>query len=224
MNDKPFALEVLFRLGPIPVTAPVVTTWFLIAVVALVCWLGTRRASAEHPGPLQSALEILVELLQGQIEAIVHRDPTRFLPLLGTLFVFLSVANLAVVVPGLKPPTAHVETPAALALIVFVSVHGFGVASQGLGPYLRGYLKPNPIMLPLNVLSELTRTFSLMIRLFGNIMSHEFVVGIVVVLAGLFVPIPFMALGILIGLIQAYIFTVLSTVFVGAAVGAVERG
>lgn len=224
MNGGPFEVEVVAQLGPVPLTTPVVTTWGLMAALALVSWLGTRRASVDRPGRWQSALEILVELLQSQVEAVLHRDGGRFLPLLGTLFIFLSVANLSVVVPGLKPPTAHLETPAALALIVFVAVHGYGVAAQGLGTYLRGYLKPNPLMLPLNVFSELTRTFSLMIRLFGNIMSHEFVVGIVVVLAGLFVPIPFMALGILIGLIQAYIFTVLSAVFLGAAVESVERG
>jgi F-type H+-transporting ATPase subunit a len=224
MNEGPFALEVLFHLGPIPVTAPVVTTWLLMLALALTCWLGTRNVSVAEPGRWQSALEVLVEVLQSQIEAIVHRDGARLLPLLGTLFIFLAAANLAVVVPGLKPPTAHIETPAALALVVFLSVHVLGVQTQGFGPYLKGYLKPNPVMLPLNVLSELTRTFSLMIRLFGNIMSHEFVVGIVMALAGLFVPVPFMALGILIGLIQAYIFTVLSTVFVGAALGTIERG
>jgi F-type H+-transporting ATPase subunit a len=142
--------------------------------------------------------------------------------LLGTLFVFLVFANLSAVVPGMKPPTGHIETPAALALIVFLSVHYFGIRSRGWLQYVRRYVRPNPLLLPLNVLSEITRTFSLMVRLFGNMMSHEFVIAIVVFLAGLFLPIPFMLLGILIGIIQAYIFTVLATVFIGAAVGSAE--
>jgi F-type H+-transporting ATPase subunit a len=122
-------------------------------------------------------------------------------------------------VPGAKPPTGHIETPAALAGIVFLSVHFFGIRSLGGLDYFKRYIKPNPLLLPLNVLSEITRTFSLMIRLFGNIMSHEFVLAIVLFLAGLLLPIPFMLLGILIGIIQAYIFTVLAAVFIGAAVG-----
>ncbi len=220
----PFELEPVFHLGPVPVTEPVVTTWGLMIGLSVASWLGTRNATTEDPSRLQSTLEILVELLEQQIEAVVHRAAAPFMPLLGTLFLFLVAANLSMLIPGVAPPTAHVETPAALALVVFFSVHAFGLRAQGLRAYLKGYLEPNPLLLPLNVFSELTRTFSLMIRLFGNIMSHEIVVGIVVALAGLFVPIPFMALGILIGVIQAYIFTVLSAVFLGAAVGSIERG
>ncbi|MFZ2101645.1 MAG: F0F1 ATP synthase subunit A, partial [Oricola sp.] len=128
------------------------------------------------------------------------------------------------VLPGTQAPTAKIETPAALALIVFVSVHYFGVRAQGLLGYLASFAKPKLIMLPLNLLSEVTRTFSLMVRLFGNVMSGEFVIALVLALAGLFVPIPLMALEILLGLVQAYIFTVLATVFIGAAIGSVERG
>ncbi len=121
--------------------------------------------------------------------------------------------------PGVEAPTAKLETPAALALIVFVSVHFFGVRSRGVLGYLAHFAEPKLIMLPLNILSEITRTFSLMIRLFGNVMSGEFIIALVLSLAGLFVPIPFMALEILLGLVQAYIFTVLATVFIGAAIG-----
>ena len=132
------------------------------------------------------------------------------------------VANLSAIVPGTAPPTGHLETPAVLAVIVFFSVHYFGIRARGVVEYARRYTKPNVLLLPLNVLSEITRTFSLMIRLFGNIMSHEFILAIVVFLAGLLLPIPFMLLGILIGVIQAYIFTVLAAVFIGAAVGSLE--
>ncbi len=171
---------------------------------------------------MQSALEIVVDAVRDQIEAIIQRDAWTYVPLLATLFIFLVVANVSAILPDVQPPTGHIETPAALAAIVFLSVHFFGIKRRGLGPYLRHYTQPSVLLTPLNVLSEITRTFSLMVRLFGNMMSHEFVLAIVVFLAGLLVPIPFMVLGVLIGIIQAYIFTVLAAVFIGAAVGSVE--
>ena len=221
MEGNPLATLVLFHIGPVPISKPVVTTWVIMAVITLVSWLGTRRASME-PNALESTLEIIVETISDQISAIIQKDTWPYLPLLGTLFLFLVVANLSAVLPDVQPPTGHIETPAALAVIVFLSVHYFGVRKRGVGPYLRHYTQPSILLTPLNVLSEITRTFSLMIRLFGNMMSHEFVLAIVVFLAGLLVPIPFMVLGILIGIIQAYIFTVLAAVFIGAAVGSVE--
>ena len=221
MERSLLAPDILFHLGPVPISRPVVTTWFIMAVLTAASWLGLRNASI-HAGTFQTVLEILVETLAKQVHEIIRRDPWPYLPLLGSLFIFLIFANLSAVVPGMKPPTGHIETPAALAVIVFLSVHFFGVRSRGVLEYLGRYTKPNLLLLPLNVLSEITRTFSLMVRLFGNIMSHEFVIAIVVFLAGLFLPIPFMLLGILIGIIQAYIFTVLAAVFIGAAVGSVE--
>jgi F-type H+-transporting ATPase subunit a len=223
IDTSPLAPDILFYIGPVPISRPVVTTWTIMVMLTVVSWLGLRRAQI-HPGALQSALEILVEALEKQIQEIIQRNPWPYLPLIGTLFIFLIVANLSVIVPGVKPPTAHIETPAALAVIVFLSAHYFGVRSRGLLEYGRRYVKPNLLLLPLNVLSEITRTFSLMVRLFGNIMSHEFMIAIVVFLAGLLLPIPFMLLGIMIGIIQAYIFTVLAAVFIGAAVGSAEAG
>ncbi|MDX1421731.1 MAG: F0F1 ATP synthase subunit A [Kiloniellales bacterium] len=221
MPVNPLAPDIVFHLGPVPISRPVVTTWAIMAVLVALSWLGLRRAKL-RAGTLQTVLEIVVETLEQQIGEMIRRDPWPYLPLVGTLFVFLVFANLTAVVPAMKPPTGHIETPAALALIVFLSVHYFGIRSRGLRAYARRYTRPNLLLLPLNVLSEITRTFSLMVRLFGNIMSHEFVIAIVVFLVGLFVPIPFMLLGILIGIIQAYIFTVLATVFIGAAVGSAE--
>lgn len=214
---NPLAPDILFQLGPVPISRPVVTTWGIMAVLSLLSWLGVRRARMDA-GPLQAALEIVVTAIDRQLREIMQCDPAPYLPLIAALFLYLVTANLTAVVPGMRPPTGHLETPAALALVVFTSVHLFGLRAQGVRDYLRRYLRPNPLLLPLNVLAEITRTFSLMIRLFGNIMSHEFVLAIVVVLAGLFVPIPFMLLGMLIGLIQAYIFTVLAAVFLAAAV------
>ncbi|HZD26519.1 MAG TPA: F0F1 ATP synthase subunit A [Alphaproteobacteria bacterium] len=222
MQESPLAARILFHVGPVPIAQEVVTTWAIMLVLVLVGWLSTRRLQ-EEPGPWQMTLEAVVDTVSGQIREITRRDPAGLLPLVATLFLFIATANLSALLPGVMAPTANIETPAALAGIVFFAVHAFGVREQGLGAYLRGYLKPTPIMLPLNVLSEFTRIFSLMVRLFGNIMSHEFVIGIVIALAGLLVPVPFMALTILIGLIQAYIFTVLATVFIAAGIGAVER-
>jgi len=221
IERSPLAPDVVFALGPVPITRPVVTTWVIMALLVGLSWLALRRARI-HPGPLQAALEIVVETATQQVSDVIRRDATPFLPLLGTLFIFLVCANLSAVLPGVEPPTGHLETPAALAVIVFLSVHVYGIRSRGLLAYLRHYLRPNPLLLPLNVLAEITRTFSLMVRLFGNMMSHEFVIAIVVFMAGLLLPVPFMLLAILIGIIQAYIFTVLAAVFIGAAVGSVE--
>jgi F-type H+-transporting ATPase subunit a len=221
METSPLAPDILFAIGPVPISRPVVTTWFIMAILVAIAWLGTRRADTKA-GTLQTVLEIIVETIDTQVRDIIQRDPKPFLPLIGTLFLFLVFANLSAVIPGMKPPTGHIETPAVLAAIVFLSAHYFGIRSRGLRAYGRHYIRPSVLLLPLNVLSEITRTFSLMVRLFGNMMSHEFVIAIVVFLAGLFLPIPFMLLGILIGIIQAYIFSVLAAVFVGAAVGSIE--
>lgn len=218
MPASPLTSLPLFYVGPVSITRPVVTTWFIMVVLVILCHTATRRL-AVVPDSRQAVLESIVTGIIGQIEDVTRRDARPFLPLIGTLFIFLVVSNLSGVLPGVKAPTATIETPAALALIVFFSVHYFGIRSRGLGGYLASFAEPKLVMLPLNILSEVTRTFSLMVRLFGNVMSGEFIIGLVLALAGLFVPIPLMALEILVGLVQAYIFTVLATVFIGAALG-----
>jgi len=223
MQASPLEHTVLFQIGPVPIARPVVTTWAIMLVLTGGAWLLTRRMKL-HPDRPQAAVEVIVCGMLAQIESVLRRDATPLLPLLGSLFIFLFVANLSAVLPGMQAPTAKLETPAALALIVFGSVHYFGVRARGLAGYLASFARPKLIMLPLNLFSEVTRTFSLMMRLFGNVMSGEFVIALVVSLAGLFLPIPFMALEILLGVIQAYIFTVLATVFIGAAIGSGERG
>jgi F-type H+-transporting ATPase subunit a len=220
---SPLASTVLFHVGPLAVTRPVVTTWAIMAVLTLASWLATRRL-ALLPDRRQAAVEIVVTGIVDQIRDIIRKDPLPFLPLLGTLFLFLVAANLSGVFPGVEAPTGKLETPAALALIVFISVHFYGVRAQGLAGYLASFARPKLIMLPLNLIGEVTRTFSLTVRLFGNVMSGEFIIGLVVALAGLVVPIPLMALEILIGLVQAYIFTILACVFIGAAVDTTAPG
>jgi len=217
MASSPLASTILFHLGPVGITRPVVTTWAIMAVLTLISWLVTGRLRL-HPDRRQIVLELLVTAIMAQIDEVIRKSPRPFLPLLGTLFIFLVAANLSGVLPGVEAPTGKLETPAALALIVFVAVHYFGVRARGPFGYLASFAKPKLIMLPLNIVSEITRTFSLMVRLFGNVMSGEFVIALVVALAGLFVPVPLMALEILVGLVQAYIFTILATVFIGAAV------
>lgn len=223
MNHSPLETAVLFHLGRIvPVSRTVVTTWVLMAALTIASWLVTR-ALRVMAGSWQAVIEVTVLGIEEQIEGLLNRDAAPFLPLLGTLFIFLIAANLSGIVPGIRAPTAAIETPAALASIIFVSVHFFGIRFQGLGAYLKGYIKPTPVLLPLNIVSEITRSFSLAMRLFGNIMSEELVVAIVLALAGLLVPIPFMAFGILVGLVQAYIFSVLAAVYIAGGLGAVEK-
>ena len=221
MPASPLVSTVVFHVGAIPVTAPVVTTWALMAVLSIGCWSMTRRLTLQ-PNRRQIVLELLVTGIEDQIEQIVRRSARALLPLLGTLFLFLLAANLSGLVPGVQAPTGKLETPAALALIVFLAVHYFGVRAHGVLGYLASFAQPKLIMLPLNLLSEVTRTFSLMVRLFGNVMSGEFLIGLVLALAGLFVPIPLMALELLVGVVQAYIFSVLATVFIGAATGSTD--
>jgi F-type H+-transporting ATPase subunit a len=223
VTESPLVAPVLFHLGAVPITEPVVTTWCLVAALAVVCCALTRGLQL-RPSRWQAVLEILVTTIEDQITETMQTAGKPFVPLLGTLFIFLAFANVLGVVPGVRPPTASLETAAALALIVFLAVHVYGLRRRGLRAYLGSYARPTMVMLPLNVLSEITRTFSLMVRLFGNVLSGEFVIATVLALAGLFVPIPLMALEILIGLIQAYIFTVLAAVFIGAGIGSIERG
>jgi len=220
---SPLASAVLFHLGPVAITRPVVTTWAIMAVLTLGSWFVTRRLTP-LPDRRQAVVELVVTGIIGQVEEVIRKDPRPFLPILGTLFIFLVAANLSGVLPAVQAPTGTLETPAALALIVFGSVHFFGLRARGPVGYLASFAKPKAIMLPLNIVSEITRTFSLMIRLFGNVMSGEFIIALIVGLSGLFVPIPLMALEILVGVVQAYIFTILATVFIASAVDPAEQG
>ena len=217
MSQSPLVSEVLFQLGPLPISAAVAVSWLLLVLLGGGSWLLTRRLSL-RPSKWQSVLELLVETLDAQIRDTMQVAPARYRGLIGTLFLFILAANWSSLIPGIEPPTARLETDTALALIVFAASLGYGVASHGLAGYLRTFAEPSWVMIPLNIVEQLTRTFSLIVRLFGNIMSGVFVLGIALSVAGLLVPIPFMALDLLTGAIQAYIFSVLAMVFIGAAV------
>jgi F-type H+-transporting ATPase subunit a len=220
---SPLATKVVFMLGPVPVTEPVVVTWGMIGLLMLAALFVRRRLSL-LPSRSQAALEFVVTAMQGLIRDTLRSSPEPYLPLLGTLFTFILLANWSSIVPGIEPPTAHIETDAALAVIVFCAVIYFGIRARGLGAYLRTFAEPTLLMVPLNIVETFTRTFSLIVRLFGNVMSGVFVIGIVLSLAGLLVPIPLMALELLTGAVQAYIFTVLAMVFIGGAVGDTRSG
>jgi len=219
MTESPLLMPVLFHLGPMPVTAPVLLTWCIMAALTFGSWLLTRRLVLHRPSSAQAVLELLVDAVSGQIRDTMHADPQPYVPLIGTLFLFILAANWSSLIPGIEPPTAHLETDAALAGIVFASIIWFGVRARGIGGWLASFAEPNLLLLPLNVVESVTRTFSLLVRLFGNVMGGAFVIGIVLSLAGLLVPVPLMALELLTGAIQAYIFSVLAMVFIGGVIG-----
>ncbi|MDA8250111.1 MAG: F0F1 ATP synthase subunit A [Rhodospirillales bacterium] len=218
MTGSPLELSVAFRLGPVAITTPVLVTWAIMLLLAGGSWLLTRRLSVAASRQ-QAAVELLVDAIAAQIRDTMRVEPTPYLPLIGTLFLFIFVANWSSLVPGIEPPTAHLETDAALALIVFFAVAYFGIRSRGLAGYLATFAEPTLLMIPLNLVETITRTFSLVVRLFGNVMSGVFVIGIVLSLVGLLVPVPLMALDLLTGAVQAYIFSVLAMVFIAGGLG-----
>jgi F-type H+-transporting ATPase subunit a len=215
--NSPLDSTIVFHLGPIPITQAILTTWVIMVVLVLGAYLLTRRM-ATVPSKRQAAMELIVATIDTQIRETTGAAPNPYRSFIGTLFLFILVANWSSLVPGVEPPTAQLETDAALAVLVFLSVIWFGVRSGGVGGYLRTFAAPNPVMIPLNMLESVTRVFSMFVRLFGNVMSGVFVIGIVASLAGLLVPIPLMALDLLTGLVQAYIFAVLALVFITSAI------
>jgi F-type H+-transporting ATPase subunit a len=214
---SPLDSTVLFQIGPIQISQAIVTTWAIIGILVVGAFLLTRRLDL-RPTQRQAALELLVTTLDTQITETTGAAPAPYRGFIGTLFLFILVANWSSLLPGIDPPTAMLETDAALAVLVFLSVIWFAIFSGGVGGWLKSFAAPNPVMIPLNILQSLTRVFSMFVRLFGNVMSGVFVIGIVASLAGLLVPIPLMALDLLTGLVQAYIFAVLAMVFITSAV------
>lgn len=223
MNEE----VVWFTIGPIPITNVTVYTvgftWAVMALLVLLARLATRRSS-EALTPWQNFMEIVVGWMEGQIREIARRPAAPYLPFVGTLFLFIAASNVLAVVPLFDPPTSKLSTTAALATCVFVAVPYFGIASQGMRNYLASYLKPVFIMLPFNVIGEVSRTIALAVRLFGNMLSGGLIAGVLLAFVPLFVPIVMHALGLLTGMIQAYIFAILATVYIAAGLGPRERG
>jgi F-type H+-transporting ATPase subunit a len=209
---------VLWRWGPVLLNATILYTWLVMGILALGSWLITRRLTtgAEIP-KWQNLLEVLVSSMREQIRQVSQQDPGPYLPFIGTLFIFISVANLLAIVPGYHPPTDSLSTTAALALCVLVAVPIYGIAQQGLGGYLSHYLKPTPLMLPFHILSEISRTLALAVRLFGNVMSGAMLGAILLAVVPLFFPLVMQLLELLIGQVQAFIFAVLAIVYIASA-------
>ena len=217
MIESPLTMKTVITLGPVPITMPVVVTWGLMMALTLGSWVATRSLKLA-PSRSQTVLELIVEAIEGQIRDTMGVAPKPYLPLIGTLFLYILAANWSSLIPGIEPPTHCIETDIALALIVFFAVIFFGIRARGLAGYAKTFAEPSFLMIPLNLVETITRTFSLFVRLFGNVMSGVFIIGIILSLAGLLVPIPFMGIELLIGAIQAYIFTVLAMVFIGSVV------
>jgi F-type H+-transporting ATPase subunit a len=207
----------VFQFGPLGITAPVVTTWAIMLVLLVAAFVLTKHLKAD-PGPWQVALEGLIGAMDGAVRDMLPNAATRILPFIGTLWMFIVVANLVGIIPGLKSPTGFLSTTAALAVLVFFSVHWYGIRSEGLVTYLRHYLEPTPLLLPFHLMSEVSRTITLAVRLFGNIMSLEMAVLLVLMVAGFLVPVPLLMLHVIEALIQAYIFGMLALIYIASAI------
>lgn len=217
MEISPDAI-VLWESGFFKINATILFTWLIMALVTIGSWLVTRNIKgALEMARGQNVLEVIVEGVMGQIREVSQQNPRPYLAFIGTLFLFIVVSNVLAIVPGFQPPTGSLSTTAALALCVFLAVPVFGIRAQGLRGYLRQYIEPTPIMLPFNIIGELSRTLSLAVRLFGNMMSGGLIAAILLTIVPLFFPVIMQALGLLTGIIQAYIFAILAMVYIASA-------
>src|SRR5579863_2684757 len=204
--------------GFLKLNATIVFTWGLMLVLTVGSKLVTRKLSTDlKRARWQNFLEIVVLAIQKQIAEVGLDHPEKYVGFLGTLFLLIATASVFTVIPGYEPPTASLSTTVALALCVFVAVPLFGIEEQGLGGYLKSYTEPTFIMLPFNVISELSRTLALAVRLFGNMLSGAMLIGILLTITPFIFPIVMTALGLLTGMVQAYIFSILAAVYIAAA-------
>ena len=209
---------IFWQSGFFKLNATIVFTWALMLVLAVGAKLITRKLTTDHRrSRWQNLLEIVVTLIAKQIEEVGLPHPQKYIGFLGTLFLFVAAASLCTVIPGYEPPTGSLSTTVALALCVMVAVPLFGIAEQGVGNYLKSYIEPTFIMLPFNVISEISRTLALAVRLFGNMMSGAMIIGILLTITPFIFPIVMTALGLLTGMVQAYIFSILAAVYIAAA-------
>jgi F-type H+-transporting ATPase subunit a len=209
---------IFWQYGFAKLNGTIAFTWALMFVLAVGSWLVTRKLSTDlRRARWQNLLEIVVTGIEKQIKDVGLRDPQKYMGFLGTLFLFVALASLCTVIPGYEPPTGSLSTTAALALCVFIAVPLFGIEEQGLRGYLKSYIEPTVIMLPFNVISEFSRTLALAVRLFGNMMSGTMIIAILLTITPFVFPIFMSALGLLTGMVQAYIFSILAAVYIAAA-------
>ena len=217
MEISPDAI-IIFQWNGIHLNATIVFTWAVMVLLIFISWMATKNLTV---GPKisrwQNFLEVIVSYMRQQVKEITQQNPDPFIPFLGTLFLFISVSNLLAIIPGWHPPTGSLSTTSALAICVFFAIPIFGIAKKGARAYFKHYLEPSIFMAPFNIIGDFSRTLALAVRLFGNVMSGTLIVAVLLIITPLFVPIVMQVLGLLIGQIQAYIFTVLATVYIASA-------
>lgn len=216
---------ILFAWRFVTINATLVYTWLIMGILVVGSYLATRNLSSERGmSRWQNLLEVILIGIRGEIREMVKDDVDKYFPYIGTLFIFILLSNLLTFIPGYVAPTSSLTTTSALAITVFVAVPVYGISKQGILEYLKEYIRPTPIFFPFHVMGELSRTLALAVRLFGNMMSHEKVIAILLAVTPLFFPIVMQALGLLIGLIQAYIFAILAMVYIASATQTHEEG
>ena len=213
-EDSLFILPI-FELGSVQLTNTVVTTWIVMAITGGLAWLATRQLQMK-PGRVQTLIEAIVSIIEETIRGVSPQHAKQIMPFISTLWVFIVIANLIGLIPGMHSPTRDLSATSALAFLVFLSVHWYGIRFQGLKNYLLHYLQPSPILLPFHLISEITRTIALAVRLFGNMMSLEMVALLILLVAGFLVPVPILMLHIIEALVQAYIFGMLALIYVAS--------
>lgn len=210
---------VFWQSGFITINLTIVTTWVIMLILVVGSRLITRNLKPDiHVSRMQCILEMVVLAVQDQVREIGLSKPEKYIGFIGTLFLFIVVSNILIVFPWYEPPTGSLNTTAALAISVFLAVPFFGIAEGGLAGYMKSYLKPSFIMLPFNIIGEISRTIALTVRLFGNIMSGGLIVSILLIIAPLIFPVLMTLLGLITGVIQAYIFSILATAYIAAAI------
>jgi len=211
--------SIMMTIGPLSISDTVVITWGIMLLLGLFAWMINRHLTLK-PSVLQAAVEGLVSALEKAVSNITPQYARELMPFIGSLWIFLVVANLIGLIPGLNSPTSDLSVTSALACLVFLSVHWFGIRIQGLKNYLHHYLTPSPILLPFHIIGEITRTIALAVRLFGNMMSLEMAALLILMVAGLLVPVPILMLHIIEALVQAYIFGLLALIFIAGGLQA----
>jgi F-type H+-transporting ATPase subunit a len=217
MEISPDAI-IIFQWNSIQINATIFFTWVVMVLLIFISWMATKNLTI---GPKisrwQNFLEVIVGYIRQQVKEITQQNPDPFIPFLGTLFLFISISGLLTIIPGFQPPTGSLSTTSALAICVFFAIPIFGISKKGMRDYFKQYLEPSIFMMPFNVIGDFSRTLALAVRLFGNVMSGTLIVAVLLIITPLFVPIVMQVLGLLIGQIQAYIFTVLATVYIASA-------
>lgn len=217
MEISPDAI-IIFQWNGIHINATIFFTWVVMVLLIFISWMATKNLTV---GPKisrwQNFLEVIVGYIRQQVREITQQNPDPYIPFLGTLFMFISISGILTIVPGFQPPTGSLSTTSALAICVFFAIPIFGIAKKGMGGYFKQYLEPSIFMMPFNIIGDFSRILALSVRLFGNMMSGTLIVAVLFIVTPLFVPIVMQVLGLLIGQIQAYIFTVLAAVYIASA-------